>query len=120
MLLRSLKDRGHVELIHNWNYLYYYVNVNGVKFLREALGIFEENVFPLTFKASKKPIVGRDDEEEEGRDRRQRGKFGGRDGRREGGRDGGRRREGREGRRTEGEDVKQEGETKQTEGETKE
>jgi len=36
--MRSLKDKGLAELIFNWGYYYYYVNINGVKFLRDSLG----------------------------------------------------------------------------------
>jgi DNA-binding PadR family transcriptional regulator len=49
MLLRSLKDRGFVELIFNWQYYYYFLNENGKKYLAEFLGLTEE-VVPLTWK----------------------------------------------------------------------
>ena len=49
MLLRSLKDRGHVELIFSWQYFYYFLNDNGKKYLSEFLGLTEE-VVPLTWK----------------------------------------------------------------------
>ncbi|XP_031472749.1 uncharacterized protein LOC116245230 [Nymphaea colorata] len=34
-LLRSLKDRGLVELVFNWQYFYYFINNEGKKFLSE-------------------------------------------------------------------------------------
>ena len=39
MILRSLKDKGHVELIFNWQYYYYFLNVEGKKYLSEYLGL---------------------------------------------------------------------------------
>lgn len=48
-LLRSLKDRGFVELIFNWQYFYYFLNAEGKKYLSEFLGLTEE-VVPLTWK----------------------------------------------------------------------
>ncbi len=48
-LLRSLKDRGFVELVFNWQYFYYFINNEGKKYLSEFLGLTEE-VVPLTWK----------------------------------------------------------------------
>lgn len=48
-LLRSLKDRGLVELVFNWQYFYYFLNNEGKKYLSEQLGLTEE-VVPLTWK----------------------------------------------------------------------
>ena len=48
-LLRSLKDRGFVELVFNWQYFYYFINNEGKKYLTEFLGLTEE-VVPLTWK----------------------------------------------------------------------
>ena len=56
-LLRSLKDRGLVELVFNWQYFYYFINNEGKKFLSEFLGLTEE-VVPLTWKYAF-PHVGR-------------------------------------------------------------
>jgi len=39
MLLRSLKDRGFVELVFNWQFFYYFVNAEGKKYLSEYLGL---------------------------------------------------------------------------------
>jgi small subunit ribosomal protein S10e len=52
-LLRSLKDRGFVELVFNWQYFYYFINNEGKKFLTEHLGLTEE-VVPLTWKKDEK------------------------------------------------------------------
>jgi small subunit ribosomal protein S10e len=49
MLLRSLKDRGFVELVFSWQYYYYFINNEGKKYLSEFLGLTEE-VVPLTWK----------------------------------------------------------------------
>jgi small subunit ribosomal protein S10e len=49
MMLRSLKDRGFVELVFNWQYFYYFLNEEGKKYVSEFLGITEE-VVPLTWK----------------------------------------------------------------------
>merc|ERR1712080_57704 len=88
MLLRSLKDKNYVDLVFNWQYYYYYVKTEGVAFLREALGIVEENVAPITFKNTKKTHLGRAEaDEDEDRPRGRGGRFGGRGGR--GGRYGG-------------------------------
>merc|ERR1712072_1235198 len=65
MLLRSLKDMNHVDLVYNWQYYYYYVKTEGVAYLREALGIVEENVAPITFKNTKKTHLGRAENDEE-------------------------------------------------------
>jgi hypothetical protein len=51
ILLRSLKDRGFVELVFNWQYYYYFINAEGKKHLSEYLGLTEE-VVPLTWKSS--------------------------------------------------------------------
>lgn len=48
-LLRSLKDRGLIDLVFNWQYYYYFINNEGKKFLTEYLGLTEE-VVPLTWK----------------------------------------------------------------------
>lgn len=50
MLLRSLKDRGFVDLVFNWQYFYYFLNAEGKKYVSEYLGLTEE-VVPLTWKA---------------------------------------------------------------------
>jgi small subunit ribosomal protein S10e len=49
MLLKSLKDRGFVELVFNWQFFYYFLNEEGKKYVSEYLGLTEE-VVPLTWK----------------------------------------------------------------------
>ena len=82
MLLRSLHSRNYVECVYNWHHYYYYVKTEGVKHLREALGITEE-VIPITHKKVKKNYFGTEEREEgedrpRGRGRGGRGGFGGR------------------------------------------
>merc|ERR1712159_116723 len=62
---RSLKDKNHVDLVFNWAHYYYYVKTEGVAFLRDELGIVEENVAPITFKNTKKNHVGKADNEDD-------------------------------------------------------
>ena len=63
MLLRSLKDKNLVELVFSWQYYYYYIKTEGVKYLRDKLGIgkiiyfnlgFVEEVVPFTFRKTDK------------------------------------------------------------------
>ena len=49
LLLRSLKDRGLVELVFSWQYFYYFINEAGKKYLSDYLNLTEE-VVPLTWK----------------------------------------------------------------------
>ena len=51
LLLRSLKDRGNVELVFSWQYFYYFINEQGKKYLSDYLNLTEE-VVPLTWKYS--------------------------------------------------------------------
>lgn len=90
MVLRSLKDKNHVDLVFNWAHYYYYVKTEGVAFLRDELGIVEENVAPITFKNTKKSHIGKaedgDDEDRprgrgRGFGRGRGGRFGARGGR---------------------------------------
>ena len=48
-IMRSLKDRGFVELVFSWQYFYYFINNEGKKFLSDYLNLTEE-VVPLTWK----------------------------------------------------------------------
>jgi len=48
-LLRSLKDRGFLDLIFSWQTYYYLLNNEGKKHLSEELNLTEE-VLPLTWK----------------------------------------------------------------------
>ena len=49
LLLRSLKDRGLVDLVFSWQYFYYFINEQGKKYLSDYLNLTEE-VVPLTWK----------------------------------------------------------------------
>ena len=49
MLLRSLKDRGMVDIIFNWQWFYFFLNEEGKKYLAEFLNLTEE-VVPMTWK----------------------------------------------------------------------
>ena len=40
-MMRSLKSKGVVEEVFNWRYHYFYVKSEGLKVLRDALGIVE-------------------------------------------------------------------------------
>ena len=73
-------------------YYYYYVKTEGVKFLRDSLGIAEDNIVPLTFKKTNRNFESREDRE--GREDRPRGRGRGRG---RGGDRGGRRGRGRGG-----------------------
>lgn len=49
MMLRSLKDRGFVEVVFNWQYFYYFLNAEGKTYISEFMGLTED-VVPLTWK----------------------------------------------------------------------
>ena len=74
MLLRSLKDRDHVDLVFNWQYFYYYVKTEGVSYLRKELGITDDKVAPLTFQNTKKNFRIESDDQAQGE--RQRKPYG--------------------------------------------
>ena len=57
VLMRSLKSKGVVEEVFNWRHHYFYVKSEGLKVLRDALGIVEENVVPITFKKTLHRII---------------------------------------------------------------
>ena len=59
--MRSLKSKGVVEEVFNWRHHYFYVKSEGLKVLRDELGIVEENVVPITFKKTKKDHLGKDE-----------------------------------------------------------
>ena len=61
VLMRSLKSKGVVEEVFNWRHHYFYVKSEGLKVLRDALGIVEENVVPITFKKTKKDHLGKEE-----------------------------------------------------------
>ena len=74
--MRSLKDKGFLELVFNWRYFYYYITTEGVAHLRTQLGIEDDSIAPVTF-INKKKNYG-EEGAEEGADRPRR-KFGGGD-----------------------------------------
>jgi hypothetical protein len=59
--MRSLKSKGVVEEVFNWRHHYFYVKSEGLKVLRDSLGIVEENVVPITFKKTKKDHLGKEE-----------------------------------------------------------
>ena len=59
--MRSLKSKGVVEEVFNWRHHYFYVKSEGLKVLRDALGIVEQNVVPITFKKTKKDHIGQEE-----------------------------------------------------------
>jgi len=63
MIMKSLMSKGFLELVFNWHYFYYFVKINGVKYLRETLGIHEE-VIPITHKKVKKNYAGKEEGED--------------------------------------------------------
>ncbi|CAD8052195.1 unnamed protein product [Paramecium primaurelia] len=71
MLLRSLRDKKLVDLVFSWQYYYYYLKAEGVKYVRDKLGIVED-VIPATFKKADKKF------EDDAPETRQRGGKGGR------------------------------------------
>ena len=61
-MMRSLKSKGVVEEVFNWRHHYFYVKSEGLKVLRDALGIVEQNVVPITFKKTKKDHIGQEEQ----------------------------------------------------------
>ena len=61
LMMRSLKSKGVVEEVFNWRHHYFTVKSEGLKVLRDALGIVEQNVVPITFKKTKKDHMGKDE-----------------------------------------------------------
>jgi small subunit ribosomal protein S10e len=87
LVMRSLKSRKYVTEIFTWQWHYYFLKNEGVKFLREYLGL-PSSVIPNTHKVEK---VAKQDEEgvegEEANEGRPRGRGArGRGGRGRGGR----------------------------------
>jgi len=62
-MMKSLSSKGLVDLVFNWHYYYYFLKTEGVKHLREVLGIGEE-VIPITHKKVKKSYAGKEEGEE--------------------------------------------------------
>jgi len=74
-MLRTLHSKGVLDVTFNWRHYYYNVKTEGLKTLRDGLGIVEENVVPITFKKTRKDFLGRE-EREDGEDRPRRGRGG--------------------------------------------
>merc|ERR1719164_71935 len=56
-LLRSFASKGFCNVTFNWQYYYYYLTAEGIKYIREYLGL-PDNVVPATLKkaALKSPL----------------------------------------------------------------
>ena len=78
MLMQSMMTKKYISEVFSWQYSYYTLNNEGIKFLREFLGV-GENVVPETMK--KKFHKKEDGEEEEEGRTRGRGRGRGRGGR---------------------------------------
>lgn len=67
MIVKSLKSRGHLQDVFNWQWCYYTVTNSGVNYLVKALGV-PADVIPSTYKKKKavaaapKTIDGEDNE----------------------------------------------------------
>ena len=77
-LMKSLKSRGFVRETFNWQYFYWYLENEGVEYLREYLGITDANVVPDTHK---KAAVTARAPGQEGEGRTGPGGYGGKGGR---------------------------------------
>ena len=71
MVIKSMKSKGYVEEVFSWQWSYYFLNENGIKFLVKTLGL-PEGVVPVTYKKTKlakpdegKKEKGKDDEEDD-------------------------------------------------------
>ena len=76
MVIKSLKSRGYVSGVFNWQWSYYFLKPKGVKYLCEYLGL-PEDVVPATYKKIKiarpnqetdKKVVETDDTKKKGDD----------------------------------------------------
>jgi len=52
MVVKSLKSKGLIDEVFNWQWSYYFLNENGVKFLGKALDL-PADVVPSTWKKTK-------------------------------------------------------------------
>ena len=52
MVVKSLKSRGFLEEVFNWQWNYYFLNEAGVKYLVTFLGL-RDDVVPATYKKTK-------------------------------------------------------------------
>ena len=58
MIVKSLKSRDYVDEIFSWQWSYYTLTDNGVKFIREQLGL-PPSVIPPTHRKGRKPLDDR-------------------------------------------------------------
>jgi small subunit ribosomal protein S10e len=74
LVMRSLKSRKYVTEVFIWQHRYYFLKNEGVKFLREYLGL-PQTVIPNTHKVDRSE-KREDDEEGEGREGETEGREG--------------------------------------------
>ena len=65
MLAKSLKSQGFVDEVFSWQWSYYFLSAEGVKFLVEKLGL-PEDVVPATYKKTKMNKTAGEKEGKEG------------------------------------------------------
>lgn len=58
MIMKSLKSRDYVDEVFSWQWSYYTLTDNGVKFIREQLGL-PPSVIPPTHRKGRKPLDDR-------------------------------------------------------------
>ena len=74
LVMRSLKSRKFVTEIFSWQWHYYFLTPEGIKYLREYLGL-PSNVIPNTHKADRN-VQKNEEGEAEGDDGEKRGRGG--------------------------------------------
>lgn len=65
-LMQSLTSKKYVKTSFNWNHYYYFLNNEGIEYLRELLQL-DEDVVPLTLQQRKRPERRGESSETEGR-----------------------------------------------------
>ena len=55
IVAKTLKSKGFLEEIYNWNWHYYHLTSAGVKYLIQTLGL-PTDIVPNTFKQSKRAL----------------------------------------------------------------
>ena len=56
MLLRSLRDKKLVDLVFSWQYYYYYLKAEGVKYVRDKLGTSKSSILKALLKMLFQPL----------------------------------------------------------------
>ena len=66
MVVKSLKSRGFLDEVFSWQWSYYFLNEDGVKFLVRSLGL-QDDVVPSTYKKTRmtKKEDGKEGKEEQ-------------------------------------------------------